>query len=79
MTDAGNSFANLLNSDKNMRKGLFAVRVKIDHDDYTKLKSWFKDHNLFEAGEGLIAIYTGLTDVEGRIIRDQAEEIGGTN
>ena len=50
MTDAANSFANLLNSDKNMRKKLFAVRVKIDHDDYIKLKSRFKDH-LFEAGK----------------------------
>ena len=76
MTEAINSFANLSNSENNKHKELFAGRVKRGHDDYTKLKSWFEDHNPFKAGEGLVAIDTGLTDVEGKITCDRAEEIG---
>ena len=67
MTNAVNSFANPLNPEKNIHKELFAAKVKRDHDNYTKLKSWFEDHNPFEAGEGLVAIDTCLTDVEGKI------------
>jgi len=29
-------------------KEVFSARVKRNHDDYIKLKAWFKDHNPFE-------------------------------
>ena len=57
-------------------KNYFASRVKRDYEDYTKLRSWFEDHNPFEAGEGLVAISASLTDVEGKITCDRVEEIG---
>ena len=76
MTNAVNSFANPLNPEKNIHKELFAARVKREHDNYTNLKSWFEDHNPFEAAEGLVAIDTGLIDVEGKITCERAEEIG---
>ena len=66
---AVNAFENLSNSEKNILKELFAARVKRDHDDYTKSKSWFEDHNPFESGEGLVPIDSGLIDVEGKITR----------
>ena len=75
MTVAVNSFAASLELFKYFLE-LFAARVKRDHEDYTKLKSWFDDHNLFEAKAGLVAIDTGLTDVEGKITCDRVEEIG---
>ena len=57
-------------------KELFAARVKRDHDDHIKLKLWFVDHNPFEAGENLVALDTGLSDVKGTVNCDRAEEIG---
>ena len=76
MTDAVKSFANLSNSEKNIHKESFAARVKRAHEVYTKLKSWFKDHTPFEAGEGPAATDTDLTDTEGKITCDRVEEIG---
>ena len=64
-----------MNSEKNIHKESAAARIR-DDDDYTKLKSWFEDHNPFEAGEGLFAVDTGLTDVKGKITCDRAKEIG---
>ena len=75
MTDAVNSLANLSNSEKDIPKELFAARVKRDHNDYTKLKLWYEEYNPFEAEEGLVAIDTGLTNVEGKIRSYRAEDI----
>ena len=74
MTDAVNSLANLSNSEKYIPKELFAARVKRDHNDYTKLKLWYEEYNPFEA-EGLVAIDTDLTNVEGKIRSYRAEDI----
>ena len=76
MTDAVNSFAYLSNSENNIHKELFAAKVKGDHGDYTKLKSWLEDQSPFEAGGDLVAIDTDLTDIEGKITCDREEDIG---
>lgn len=70
------SFVNEKKSGSKKHKELYAARVKRDHADYLKLKSWFVDHNPFKAGENLVALDTGLSDVKGIVTCDRAEEIG---
>ena len=50
---------------------------RVDFDDYEKKRSWFIKHNPFELGENLVALDTGLIDVNGLVNCDKAEEIGG--
>ena len=50
---------------------------RADFDDYEKKISWFIKHNLFELGKNLVALDTGLSDVNGFVNCDKAEEIGG--
>ena len=64
------------NPEAKKHKELFVVRVKRDHDDYIKLKSWFVDHNPNEVWESLVTLDTGLSDDKGTVNCDKAEEIG---
>ena len=70
------SFVNEKKSESKEHKELYAARVKRDHADYLKLKSWFVDLNPFKAGENLVALDTGLSDVKSIVTCDRAEEIG---
>ena len=78
VTDSINMITALKRPKNDIHKELFATRVKRDHDDFIKLKSWFESHNPFTAGESLVALHNGLSDTKGTVTCDKAEEIGSS-